>query len=62
MLTWTAPEEGSGTVNFWIVGNSVNGDQIPVKDRWNQLNFALNEGGESSAAMGTRTLFAGDGT
>lgn len=62
VLTWTAPEEGSGTVNFWIVGNSVNGDQIPgVEDRWNQLNFALNEGGESSAAMGTRTLFAGDG-
>ena len=62
VLTWTAPGEGSGTVNFWIVGNSVNGDQIPgVEDRWNQLNFALNEGGESSAAMGTRTLFAGDG-
>ena len=59
---WTAPETGSGTVNFWIVGNAVNGDQIPgVEDRWNQLNFALNEGGDASAAMGTRTLFAGDG-
>ena len=62
VVQWSAPEEGSGTVNFWIVGNSVNGDQIPgVEDRWNQLNFALNEGDESSAAMGTRTLFAGDG-
>ena len=62
VVEWSAPEEGSGTVNFWIVGNSVNGDQIPgVEDRWNQLNFALNEGDESSAAMGTRTLFAGDG-
>tara|TARA_B100000963_G_scaffold46138_1_gene34496 strand:+ start:1450 stop:2262 length:813 start_codon:yes stop_codon:yes gene_type:complete len=62
VLDWTAPESGSGTVNFWIVGNSVNGDQIPgVEDRWNQLNFALSEGDEASAAMGTRTLFAGDG-
>ena len=60
---WIAPaDSGAGTVNFWIVGNSVNGDQIPgVEDRWNQLNFALSEGDESSTAMGTRTLFAGDG-
>jgi hypothetical protein len=62
VFDWTAPEAESGTVNFWIVGNSVNGDQVPgVEDRWNQLNFALNEGDEASAAMGTRTLFAGDG-
>ena len=62
VFDWTAPEAESGTVNFWIVGNSVNGDQLPgVEDRWNQLNFALNEGDEASAAMGTRTLFAGDG-
>jgi hypothetical protein len=62
-VEWTAPaESGAGTVNFWIVGNAVNGDQIPgVEDRWNQLNFALYEGDETSAAMGTRTLFAGDG-
>lgn len=62
-LEWTAPTEaGAGPANFWIAGNSVNGDQIPgVEDRWNQLNFALTEGDESSAAMGTRTLFAGDG-
>lgn len=63
IIQWTAPAEtGEGTANFWIVGNSVNGDQIPgVEDRWNQLNFALDEGDEASAAMGTRTLFAGDG-
>ena len=63
VIQWTAPAEtGEGTANFWIVGNSVNGDQIPgVEDRWNQLNFALDEGDEASAAMGTRTLFAGDG-
>jgi hypothetical protein len=63
MVQWTAPAEaGAGSVNFWIVGNAVNGDQIPgVEDRWNQLNFALSEGDEATAAMGTRTLFAGDG-
>lgn len=62
-VQWTAPADaGAGAVNFWIAGNAVNGDQIPgVEDRWNQLNFALYEGDETSAAMGTRTLFAGDG-
>ena len=34
VFDWTAPEAESGTVNFWIVGNSVNGDQVPgVEDR-----------------------------
>ena len=63
VIEWTAPADaGAGEVNFWIVGNSVNGDQIPgVEDRWNQLNFALYEGDASTTAMGTRTLFAGDG-
>ena len=63
VIQWTAPADaGAGEVNFWIAGNSVNGDQVPgVEDRWNQLNFALYEGDESTSAMGTRTLFAGDG-
>lgn len=63
VIEWTAPADaGAGEVNFWIVGNSVNGDQVPgVEDRWNQLNFALYEGDASTTAMGTRTLFAGDG-
>ena len=26
---WTAPETGNGPVNFWIAGNTVNGDAIP---------------------------------
>ena len=61
-LTWAAPEAGSGVVDFWITGNSVNGDQGPgPEDKWNQLIFALQEGDESTSAMGTRTLFAGDG-
>ena len=62
-FVWTAPaDEGAGVAYFYIAGNAVNGDQVPgVEDRWNQLNFGLNEGDDTSAAMGTRTLFAGDG-
>lgn len=61
-FTWTAPAAESGPVNFWITGNSVNGDAVPgVEDRWNQLLFSLTEGDESVTALGTRTLFAGDG-
>ena len=62
VITWQAPASGEGTVNFWITGNSVNGDQLPgVEDKWNQLLFALQEGSDSTTALGTRTLFAGDG-
>ena len=64
-FTWQAPEAGSDTVNFWITGNSVNGDQLnnggAEEDRWNQLLFTLQEGSDTTAALGTRTLFAGDG-
>ncbi|DAC30614.1 MAG TPA: hypothetical protein HA356_07200 [Candidatus Poseidoniaceae archaeon] len=62
VITWQAPATGEGTVNFWITGNSVNGDQLPgVEDKWNQLLFALQEGDETTDALGVRTLFAGDG-
>ncbi len=62
VITWQAPASGEGTVNFWITGNSVNGDQLPgVEDKWNQLLFALPEGDDTTDALGTRTLFAGDG-
>jgi len=62
-FTWSAPDSGSGVVDFWITGNSVNGDGLPIDnlDKWNQLIFALQEGDEDTSAMGTRTLFAGDG-
>ncbi|HJL96769.1 MAG TPA: choice-of-anchor V domain-containing protein [Candidatus Poseidoniaceae archaeon] len=64
-LTWQAPESGSGNVDFWITGNSVNGDQLNnaggEEDHWNQLLFSLQEGSDSTTALGTRTLFAGDG-
>ena len=63
VFDWTAPAAAdAGAATFWISGNSVNGDQGPgVEDRWNQLQFALPEGDEASDALGTRTLFAGDG-
>ncbi len=62
IFTWSAPAEGAGVVDFWITGNSVNGDQGPgPEDKWNQLIFALQEGDETTTALGTRTLFAGDG-
>jgi len=64
-LTWQAPETGTGSVDFWITGNSVNGDQLnnagAEEDKWNQLLFSMQEGSESTTALGTRTLFAGDG-
>tara|TARA_B100002051_G_scaffold212511_1_gene204242 strand:+ start:1221 stop:2039 length:819 start_codon:yes stop_codon:yes gene_type:complete len=62
ILSWTAPAAETGVVDFWITGNSVNGDQGPgPEDKWNQLIFALQEGDEKTTAMGSRTLFAGDG-
>jgi hypothetical protein len=64
-LTWQAPETGSGVINFWITGNAVNGDQLNnaggQEDKWNQLLFTLQEGSDATTALGTRTLFAGDG-
>jgi len=63
VFDWIAPTAAeAGSATFWISGNSVNGDQGPgVEDRWNQLLFALPEGDDTSDALGTRTLFAGDG-
>ena len=61
-LTWTAPETGSGTVNFWFTGNAVNGNGAPDGDLWNQLQFSLSENGSSEDKRGTKTLIAGSGT
>ncbi len=64
-LTWQAPETGTGSVDFWITGNAVNGDQLnnagAEEDKWNQLLFSMQEGSDATSALGTRTLFAGDG-
>ena len=58
-LIWTAPETGNGPVNFWIAGNTVNGDAIPsALDRWNRLTVTLDEGVDNGK---TRLLFSGNG-
>ena len=59
MVTWTAPENGTGAVTIWLAGNSVNGDGIPSElDRWNRLSISLEEGEDSGD---TRTVFSGNG-
>ena len=59
MITWTAPETGTGAVTIWLAGNSVNGDGIPSElDRWNRLSISLEEGEDSGE---TRTVFSGNG-
>jgi len=40
----------------------VNGDLVPgVEDKWNQLQFSLQEGSAATTSYGKRMLFAGDG-
>jgi hypothetical protein len=60
-LIWTPPAEGTGTVDFWISANAVNGADGPVGDNWNQLVFNLVEVAEDDG-RGTRSLIAGSGT
>ena len=58
-LVWTAPGSGTGPVQFWIAGNTVNGDAIPsALDRWNRLTMTLDEGVDNEK---TRTVFSGNG-
>ena len=58
-LAWTAPETGTGPAEFWIAGNTVNGDEIPSElDRWNRLTLTIGEGEDNGK---TRTVFSGNG-
>ena len=56
----------SGTVNFWLVGNSVDGGVIPdTEDYWNLLAFSISPPGtiaegEDDATLSTRTIAVGD--
>jgi len=60
-IVWTAPEEGTGTVTFWISGNSVNGDLAPSEaDSWNMLSFPLKESSGTDPAS-TRMIEIGNG-
>jgi len=59
MIIWTSPEEGSGTVDFTVAGNSVNGDMAPSSlDRWNRLTTSVDEGDDNGR---TRAVFSGNG-
>ena len=60
-ISWIAPDAGTGEVDFWITGNSVDGDGMNIgDDSWNQLFFFLGES-DVDSGLGTRTIFAGDG-
>ena len=64
-LSWTAPSEDVGPVQFWLAGNSVDGGGIPDdQDYWNLLSFTINAPGtvttpESSSTLETRTISVG---
>ncbi len=45
-LSWTAPSEDVGLVQFWLAGNSVDAGGIPDEtDYWNLLSFSINPPG-----------------
>ena len=66
VVTWTAPSDDSGDVNFWLAGNSVDGGGVPdTEDYWNLLAFSISppgtiSNGESDATLSTRTISVGD--
>ena len=66
IVTWTAPSEDLGTVNFWLAGNSVDGGAIPdTEDYWNLLAFSISPPGtiaegDNDATLSTRTISVGD--
>ncbi len=65
LITWQAPSEDVGSVQFWLAGNSVDGAGIPDDmDYWNILSFSINPPGtittdESGATLETRTISVG---
>ena len=64
-LSWTAPTENVGPVQFWLAGNSVDAGGAPDDaDYWNLLSFSINAPGtvtttESSSTLETRTISVG---
>ncbi len=65
VVSWTAPSEDVGSVQFWLAGNSVDGAGIPDEmDFWNILSFSISPPGtittdESSSTLETRTISVG---
>ena len=66
VLSWTAPEEDVGSIQFWLAGNSVDGGGLPDEmDYWNLFSFIINAPGtisttEQSSILDTRTISVGD--
>ncbi len=64
-LSWVAPMEDVGPVQFWLAGNSVDGVGIPDDmDYWNILSFTIYAPGtittnESDSTLETRTISVG---
>mgnify|MGYP000898639895 CR=1 FL=1 len=64
-ITWLSPSENVGAVQFWLAGNSVDGQGIPDEmDYWNILSFSINPPGtistdESGSTLETRTISVG---
>ncbi len=64
-LSWIAPIEDVGPIQFWLAGNSVDGGGIPDDmDYWNILSFSINAPGtvstnESGSTLETRTISVG---
>jgi len=65
VVSWTAPNEDEGPVQFWLAGNSVDGGGIPDEmDYWNLLSFSISSPGaisdaESASTLETRTISVG---
>jgi len=63
-ISWTAPEENTGKVTFWISLNSVNGADANLGDMWNRVTFNIPESTENTPAKildSRRAIFSGDG-
>jgi hypothetical protein len=65
VVTWTAPSEDIGPVNFQLVGNAVNGnDNFDEGDKWNILSFIISEPGAAEVVtdedVSLRTISVGD--
>lgn len=65
IITWTAPPEDVGPVNFKLVGNAVNGNGVfDEGDKWNILTFTIGAPGDTAIYtnedVSLRTISVGD--
>ena len=65
VVSWTAPAENIGPVDFQLVGNAVNGNEVfDEGDKWNILSFIISEPGSAAIVseedISLRTISVGD--